>query len=613
MAIPARMLAPDFAGGFFADDPFHGASSCRAPIPRRTRALWIVPLLLMGSIMLDLEVVGSREALGAGYDRPAKNPRQSRSVVIAQHGIVAASQPLAAQAGLDILKSGGNAADAAIATSAMLGLVEPMSSGIGGDVFVIYWDNKTQKLYGLNGSGRSPYRLTREVFREKGLSSIPGHGLLCWSVPGCVAGWEDLRARFGKKSMAEILNPAIEYAEDGFPVSEIIAGYWRGAAVAFLNWPDSAQTYLIDGRAPAEGELFRNPRLAASYRAIAKDGPAAFYTGPIGQKIVSFSDAHGGYLSLKDLADHHSDWVEPVSTNYRGYDVWELPPNGQGIAALQILNLIEPYDVRKMGRGSADWFHLFVEAKKLAFADRAKFYADPAFGKLPTAELISKPYAARRRKLLSMDVAAADVPPGDPVLAHGDTVYLSVVDKDRNCCSFIQSNFGGFGSFVVPGDVGFVMQNRGELFALDDHHLNRLEPHKRPFHTIIPAMVTKEGKPWFCFGVMGGDMQAQGHVQILVDLIDFDMNVQEAGDEARVRHDGSAEPTGAPAEPNGGRVFVEPDVPDDVVAALVKKGHKVARARGGGFGGYQGILIDRKNGVLRGATEPRKDGCAVGY
>ncbi len=567
---------------------------------------------VLGTLMFAYFTSAARTVGAAGYDRPTKNATQSRSVVVAEHGIVAASQPLAAQAGLDILKRGGTAADAAIATSAMLGLTEPMSCGIGGDVFAIYWDNKTKKLYGLNGSGRSPYALNRDVFKQKGLKSIPGQGLLCWSVPGCVAGWEDLRGRFGNKSMAEILEPAIAYAEGGFPVSEVIAVYWKATAAGLKKHPDTAKTFLPAGHPPAEGEMFRNPNLAASYRAIAAD-PASFYKGAIAQKIVSFSEANGGYFSLKDLADHKSDWVEPVSTNYRGYDVWELPPNGQGIAALQILNLIEPYDIRKMGRGSAEWFHLFIEAKKLAFADRAKFYADPAFGKLPTAELISKEYAANRGTLLSMDVAARDVPPGNPLLAHGDTIYLTVVDKDHNCCSFIQSNFGAFGSFVVPGDVGFVIQNRGQLFALDDTHLNRLEPHKRPFHTIIPAMVTKDGKPWLSFGVMGGDMQAQGHVQILVDLIDFDMNLQEAGDEARVRHDGSAEPTGEPAQPNGGEVFVEPLVPREVVAALAKKGHKVEATRGAGMGGFQGILIDPKNGVLHGATEPRKDGAAVGY
>ncbi|HEV3136756.1 MAG TPA: gamma-glutamyltransferase family protein, partial [Pirellulales bacterium] len=454
--------------------------------------------------MTASQYLGPPRADAAGYDRPAKNPHQSRSVVFAQHGIVAASQPLAAQAGLEILRQGGNAADAAIATNAMLGLVEPMSCGIGGDLFCIYWDNKTQKLYGLNGSGRSPYKLNRDVFRKAGLSAIPGEGLLCWSVPGCVAGWEDLRSRFGSKPLAEILAPAIAYAEEGFPVSEIIAGGWRGAARHLAAWPDTAKTFLPGGNAPSQGEIFRNPMLAASYRALAKDGSAAFYRGAIAEKIVSYSESHNGYFSLKDFADHHSDWVDPVSTNYRGYDVWELPPNGQGIAALQMLNLIEPHDVRKMGRGSAEWFHLFVEAKKLAFADRAKFYADPAFGKLPTQELISKAYAVDRGKRINLDRAASDVPPGDPKLAHNDTIYLTVVDKDRNCCSLIQSNFGSFGSFVVPGDVGFVMQNRGELFALDDNHLNRLEPHKRPFHTIIPAMATKDGKPWLCFGVMGG-------------------------------------------------------------------------------------------------------------
>jgi gamma-glutamyltranspeptidase / glutathione hydrolase len=568
-----------------------------------------------GVIMTDMGFApgGPRRASAAGYDRPAKNPTQSRSVVVAQHGIVAASSPLAAEVGLDILKRGGNAADAAIATDAMLGLVEPMSCGIGGDLFVIYWDNKTQKLYGLNASGRSPYKLNREVFKQKGLTHIPGQGLLCWSVPGCVAGWEDLRARFGAKPLAEILQPAIAYAGDGFPVTEIISNYWQHSTKGMQAWPDTLKTYLPEGHAPAEGEIFRNPNLAASYRSIAEQGPAAFYTGAIAHKIVSFSEAHGGYFSLKDLADHHSDWVEPVSTNYRGYDVWELPPNGQGIAALQMLNLIEPYDVRKMGPGSAEWFHLFVEAKKLAFADRAKFYADPAFNKLPTAELISKEYARKRGKLIDMNRAAKEVPPGDPLLARGDTIYLTVVDKDRNCCSMIQSNFGSFGSFVVPGDVGFVMQNRGELFALDDNHLNRLEPHKRPFHTIIPAMATKDGKPWLCFGVMGGDMQAQGHVQVLVDLIDFDMNLQQAGDESRVRHEGSASPTGSPAAANGGKVYVEPAVPAPVVTALEAKGHEVARGAGVGFGGYQAILIDWKNGILRGASEPRKDGCAAGY
>ncbi len=360
------------------------------------RLMVLMTAILTGLMMYGNDDAGPPRAHGAEYDRPLGNPHQSRSAVVAQNGIVATSIPLAAEVGRDILKAGGNAADAAIATNAMLGLTEPMSCGIGGDVFVIYWDNKTQKLYGLNGSGRSPYKLTRDVFRQQGLKSIPGEGLLCWSVPGCVQGWEDLRSRFGTMPLAEILAPAIDYAEKGFPVTEIIAGFWQHVTPKLKQHPDTAKTYLIDGHGPAEGEIFRNPYLAASYRAIAKDGPAAYYRGPIAEQIASYSAANGGYLTLKDLADHHSDWVEPVSTNYRGYDVWELPPNGQGIAALQMLNLIEPYDVRKMGRGSAEWFHLFVEAKKLTFADRARFYADPAFGSLPTNELISKKYAAQR-------------------------------------------------------------------------------------------------------------------------------------------------------------------------------------------------------------------------
>ncbi len=554
-----------------------------------------------------------RSACAADYDRPTDNPGQSRSVTVARHGIVAASVPLAAEAGLDILKRGGNAADAAIAANAMNGLVEPMSNGIGGDLFVIYWDNKTQKLYGLNASGRSPYALSRDVFKEKGLTDIPGTGPLSWSVPGCVQGWEDLRGRFGTLPLSEILKSTIDYAENGFPVSEVVSVYWGATAAGLKRHPDTAKTFLLDGRAPAHGEVFRNPNLAASLRAIAAEGPSAFYRGAIAQQIVAASESLGGYISLRDLADHHSEWVEPVSTSYRGYDVWELPPNGQGIAALQILNLIEPYDVRAMGPASADWFHLFVEAKKLAFADRAKFYADPAFAELPIAELISKPYAERRRKLIDLQRAATDVPAGDPKLARSDTIYLTVVDKDRNCCSLIQSNFGAWGSFVVPGNVGFPIQNRGELFALDETHLNRLEPHKRPFHTIIPAMVTKDGRPWLSYGVMGGDMQAQGHVQILVDLIDFGMNVQQAGDALRVRHEGSATPTGRPGDPQGGKVMLEPSASPQLISALEQRGHKVGLARGVGFGGYQGILIDWEKGVLHGATEPRKDGCAAGY
>ena len=548
----------------------------------------------------------------AGYDRPSGDPQQGRSVVVARHGIVATSQPLAAQAGLDVLKAGGNAADAAIAANAMIGLVEPMSCGIGGDLFLIYWDHTTQKLYGLNASGRSPYNLTRQVFAERQLDQIPTFGPLSWSVPGCVSGWQELHDRFGSRPWADLLAPAIQTAEEGFPVTEIIAAGWAGGVAKLREWPDSAATYLIDGeRAPRFGEVFRNPRLANSYRQIAAQGAKAFYEGDIAREIVTFSESHGGYFSLRDFTEHTAEWVEPVSTTYRGFEVWELPPNGQGIAALQMLNLLEPFDLRAMGLGSPDYVHLLVEAKKLAFADRAQFYADPAFGELPVAELISKEYAKRQASRLNPHHAAADVPPGDPQLAHGDTIYLTVVDKDRNCCSLIQSIYHGFGSQIVPGNVGFALQNRGALFALDDKHLNRLEPHKRPFHTIIPALVTKAGRPYFSFGVMGGDMQPQGHVQILVNMIDFGLNVQAAGDAARVYHLGSATPTGLPAE-GVGTLQVESGITDEAIAALRAKGHQVVRAKGA-YGGYQGILIDWENGVLHGATESRKDGAAVGY
>ncbi|MFV2069367.1 MAG: gamma-glutamyltransferase [Pirellulales bacterium] len=550
-------------------------------------------------------------ARAAGYDRPAGELKQSRSVVLARHGMVATSHPLAAEAGLDVLKAGGNAADAAIVTCAMLGVVEPMNCGIGGDLFLIYWDNKSKKLYGLNASGRSPYAATLELFKERGLAQIPVEGPLSWSVPGCVSGWDALAKRFGRRKLAKLLAPAIRTAEEGFAVTEIIAASWKGAEKSLVKWDDSRATYLPGGHAPRFGDCFRNRKLAASYRAIAEGGTEAFYRGRIADEMVRFSREHGGLFSKRDFVDHTANWVEPVSTNYRGYDVWELPPNGQGIAVLEMLNLLEPFDLRRLGPGSSETWHFFIEAKKLAFADRAKFYADPAFGILPIDQLISKQYASRRAKQIDPSRAATDVPAGSPKLQQGDTVYLTVVDKDRNCCSMIQSIYYGFGSQVVPGELGFALQNRGTLFSLDAKHLNRLEPHKRPFHTIIPAMVTRDGRPWFSFGVMGGDMQPQGHVQILMNLIDFGHNVQQAGDAARVRHLGSATPTGQPAQ-QGGTVRVESGVPDKVVAALRAKGHHVVRGRSG-FGGYQGILIDWDRGVLHGGSEPRKDGAAVGY
>ncbi len=575
----------------------------------------IDPTPLNGLLLIFCLVLGDLTAVfSAGpYDRPSGDPHQSRSTVIATSGMVASSHPLAVAAGVDILKSGGNAVDAAIATNAMLGLVEPMSCGIGGDLFVIYWDAKTEKLYGLNASGRSPYAINRDVFAAKDLDMIPVEGPLSWSVPGCVDGWFELHERFGSKPFSEILGPAIAYGRDGFPVSEIIAGYWKGDEQNLAKYPDSASTFLVDGKAPREGDVVRNPNLARTYELIAERGRDEFYRGSIAKRIVDYSKANGGFFSMRDFEDHTSTWVEPVSTNYRGYEVWELPPNGQGIAALEMLNILEGYDLKSLGAGSAEYLHLFVEAKKLAFADRAKFYSDPEFNDLPIAELISKAYAERQRQRINPNRAATDVDAGDPRLQKGDTVYLTVVDKDRNCCSFIQSNYYGFGSKMVPGDVGFVLQNRGALFALDEDHFNRLEPHKRPFHTIIPAMVTKDDKPWLCFGVMGGDMQPQGHVQVLVNMIDFGMNVQSAGDAARVRHVGSQQPTGTSMASGGGTVQVESGIPEEAIRGLVRRGHTLSFAVGGGYGGYQAIQIDWQRGTLHGATESRKDGVALGY
>jgi gamma-glutamyltranspeptidase/glutathione hydrolase len=557
-------------------------------------------------------------AVACGQERPlgtrlTPQPYQTgRSVVMAKNGMVATSQALATQIGLDVLRKGGSAVDAAIAADAALGLMEPMSCGIGGDLFAIVWDNKTQKLYGLNASGRSPYKATREYFKSQKLKEIPLYGPLSWSVPGCVSGWDELHKKFGKLALTDILGPTIEYANDGFPVTEVIAGGWGRSKKNLGKSPDALATYFPDGKAPKAGDVFKNPNLGRTYEAIARAGPQVFYKGAVAKKIVAYSDKVDGLFTLKDFADHTATWVEPVSTTYRGYQVWELPPPGQGIAVLQMLNILSAYNLKKMGPQSADYWHLFAEAKKLAYADRARFYADPDFVKLPTAELISMPYADKRRKLIDMDKARTDQSPGDPKLATSDTIYLTVVDKDRNCVSFIQSNYHGFGSQHVPGDLGFALQNRGNLFALDEKHLNRLEPHKRPFHTIIPALVTKDDKPFLVFGVMGGDFQAQGHVQVLVNMIDFGMNVQEAGEAPRIEHVGSPTPTGKPGDPKGGTLNAERGIPAAVLRDLERRGHQVSVVLTNG-GGYQAILIDPRTGMLHGGSEARKDGCAAGY
>lgn len=545
------------------------------------------------------------------YDR-AGEAKQSRSVSFARHGMASTSDWHATQAAIEIMQAGGSAVDAAIAANAVLGVVEPMSCGIGGDLFAICWSQADRQMAGLNASGRAPALATLAEMKNRKLEVLPDYGALTWSVPGCVSGWHDLHTKYGKLPWAELFKPAIRIATDGFPVSPIIAGYWRSGAARLRETPSAAKTYLIDGRSPEAGEIFRNPRLAKTLTVIANEGASAFYHGSIADELDRASRATpDGLLRREDLVAHRNEWIAPVSTNYRGYDVWELPPNGQGIAALQILNMLEPYDVKSMGWGSAELAHLFVEAKKLAFADRARFYADMTMANVPVKQLISKGYAAERMKLYDPRRALVNVSAGDSKLVHGDTIYLCVVDKDRNCCSLIQSNYHGFGSQLVPNELGFALQNRGALFSLEEGHPNCIAPGKRPFHTIIPAMVTKNGRPEFVFGVMGGDMQPQGHVQVLINWIDFGMNIQMAGDAARIRHEGSATPTGLPEKPPGGTVFVESGIPPATVEALRLRGHRVSE--GGSYGGYQGILIDWDKGILHGASEARKDGGALGY
>ena len=544
-------------------------------------------------------------------DRITGKPFATRSEVIARHGMAATSQPLATQVALDILKAGGNAVDAAIAASAMLALTEPISCGIGGDLFAIVWDSETEKLHGLNGSGRSPMSLTREEFTKRGLTSIPPFGPLPISVPGCVDGWSELHKRFGKLPLSEVLAPAIRYAREGFPVSELIAYYWDRAISAQGKEYGFADTFLPNGQAPKKGEIFRNIGLANTLERIANEGSLGFYEGDIAETIAASVHKAAGFLTVEDLANHRSEWVEPVSANYRGYDVWELPPNGQGIAALQILQTLKGYDIHGFGFGSTEHIHHFVEAKKLAFEDRAKFYADPAFHKLPVAELISDAYAAQRRQLINPNRAARSYEAGNPALEHGDTVYLTVADSDRNMISLIQSNYRGFGSGVCPDGLGFSLQDRGELFTLEEGHFNSYAPGKRPFHTIIPAFVTKDGKPYLSFGVMGGATQPQAHAQIIMNLVDFDMNLQEAGDAPRILHTGSSQPTGSKMT-DGGYVSLESGFDRESVRELVKQGHTIREAVGE-FGGYQAILYDAVNDTYIGASESRKDGQAAGY
>jgi gamma-glutamyltranspeptidase/glutathione hydrolase len=545
----------------------------------------------------------------SAQDRVTGHDFATRSEVIARNGMAATSQPLATQVALDILKKGGTAIDAAIAADAVLGLVEPTGAGIGGDLFAIIWSAEKGKLYGLNGSGRSPRSLKLEYFKENRYEFIPSYGPLPVSVPGCVDGWFEMHDMFGHLPMRDILQPAISYAREGFPVTEVIADALKHGTELLKEYPNIKEVYMPNGKAPAKGEIFRNPLLANTLEKIQKGGRYEFYRGSIAREIAAFMKKQGGFLSYDDLYRHHSEWVEPISTTYRGYEVWELPPNGQGIAALQMLNILEGFDIAAMGFGSAEYIHVFTEAKKLAFEDRAKYYADPFFYKTPVSQLISKKYAADRRKLIDREKAAKIYDPGR--IEAANTIYLTVADKFGNMVSLIQSNYRGMGSGMCPDGLGFVLQDRGEMFSLEEGHNNVYAPGKRPFHTIIPAFITKNKKPWISFGVMGGDMQPQGHAQIVVNLIDFKMNLQEAGDAPRIHHIGSSEPTGQQMT-NGGILLLESGFRTEVIQKLMSMGHTIQWDLGG-YGGYQAIMWDDKNKVWFGASESRKDGQASGY
>ena len=544
---------------------------------------------------------------GYGYDRITGEQFASRSEVIGQHGMVATSHPLATQIGIDVLKKGGTAIDAAIAANIALGLMEPTGSGIGGDLFAIVWDAEEQKLFGLNASGPAPQSISLDYFKQQKLAKIPPFGPLPVTVPGAVDGWVKLHEKFGNQSFASLFEPTIGYAKKGHPVTETIAYYLDRSKEIFKQYPNFSDVWMKDGETTGKGDIFKNPQLANTLEIIAEKGRAGFYEGEVAKSMADFIQAQGGFLTYEDLANFNSEWVEPVSTNYRGYDVWELPPNGQGMVALQILNILENFDIKKMGLFSSDYVHLFTEAKKLAFADRAKHYADPNFSKIPIEQLVSKSYAKERTALIDLTKAAQVDESGIP--DGGDTIYLTAADQFGNMISLIQSNYRGMGSGMVPPGLGFMLQDRGELFSLEEDHANVIEGGKRPFHTIIPAFVTKDNKPYLSFGVMGGATQPQAHAQIIINLIDFGYNLQEAGDAPRLVHSGSSQPTDE-IMLDGGSLSLETGFGIAIEEALKKKGHKLQYQKGI-FGGYQAIMI--KDGVYFGASESRKDGQASGY
>ncbi|MBA3988045.1 MAG: gamma-glutamyltransferase [Idiomarina sp.] len=568
------------------------------------------PTRKFGYFAATLALTAAISAPVSSYDRVTGHHFASRSEAMAPDAMAATSQPLATQVALEVMRQGGNAIDAAIAANALLGLVEPTGNGIGGDLFAIIWHAESEQLYGLNASGRSPQSLTLDYFREQGIEQIPQRGLLTLSVPGAVDGWHEMHSRFGALDWAALFEPSIHYAESGFPVTEVIAYYFGRNAEVLSEFPGFADVFLKDGQPPQQGQRFRNPDLANTYRTIAQEGRDAFYQGSIAHAISDFVAEHGGFLSYQDLANHTSQWVEPVSTNYRGYDLWELPPNTQGIAALQILNILEDYDLAAMGFDSPEYIHHFVEAKKLAFEDRAKFYADMDFQDVPVDWLISKEYAAERRQLIDPERAGRAYEPGNPPM-QGDTIYLTTADQQGNMVSLIQSNYRGMGSGITPAGTGFVLQNRGEMFVLDEQHANGYAPGKRPFNTIIPAFVTKDGKPVMSYGVMGGGTQPQMHAQILINMLDFGMNLQEAGDAPRILHSGSSQPTGEQMR-DGGILSLENGFSDATRRELVKMGHRLQEAVGP-YGGYQAIWYDAEQDIYKGASESRKDGHAAGF
>ena len=548
----------------------------------------------------------------AAVDRIAGRQFATRSEVYAPRAMAATSQPLATQVALDVMRQGGSAMDAAIAANAALGLMEPTGNGIGGDLFAMVWDPKTKKLYGYNGSGRSPGKLTLQWFEQNGYRQIPSYGPLPVTVPGAVRGWYDLHAKFGKLPMPANLAPAIRYAREGHPVPQTIAYYWNLAVPRLEKYPGFIEQFTINGKAPVKGQVWKNPNLADTLQAISDGGADAFYRGRIARTIADYIQAQGGFLSVEDLAGHRGEWVEPISTQYRGVRVWELPPNGQGLAALQMLNILETYDFSGIAFGSPEHVHRFVEAKKLAFADRAALYADPAFVNIPVEKLLSKPYAAERAGLIDPGKAMQAVDAG-AALNQGDTIYLTTADANGMMVSLIQSNYRGMGSGMAPPGLGFILQDRGEQFVLKSGHANTYAPNKRPFHTIIPAFISRDGKPWISFGLMGGAMQPQGHVQIVMNLVDFGMNLQEAGDAPRIHHDGSTEPAGQNTPmADGGILNLESQFPYETVQALMRRGHTIQFADGP-YGGYQAIARDPDTGVYAGASESRKDGQAAGF